>query len=201
MHNHAQNPLPVVNDAHPPPVRVTHTVTEQTNSQAEEEGSQATAQSRTHKHTVIDSCTNHKFTGVPQLVSELHVLHTPHPHAPSLTNRTPPQSASAAAAPPTTWLWVAAGTHHHTPQQNTPLPSNPHQSINQPSMAASRALCVASSAAYSWPPRAAARGGGTALPTCLWRECTLPLKRKWSGKPCWLMGGGGCERWWVGGRV
>lgn len=44
--------------------------------------------------------------------------------------------------------------------------------------------CVAFRALYSCPPSAAARGGGTALPTCLCLLCTLPLKWKWSGKPC-----------------
>jgi hypothetical protein len=44
--------------------------------------------------------------------------------------------------------------------------------------------CVALMALYSCPPSAAARGGGTALPTCLCLLCTLPLNWKWSGKPC-----------------
>lgn len=52
------------------------------------------------------------------------------------------------------------------------------------SKVALRFCCVAASALRSCRPREAASGGGTALPTCLWRLCTLPLKKKWSGKPC-----------------
>src|SRR5512135_1481676 len=72
------------------------------------------------------------------------------------------------------------------------LPSTEHDSIVVETSPSTQKLimrlyassCVAFSALYSCPPSAAARGGGTALPTCLCLLCTLPLKWKWSGKPC-----------------
>ena len=51
-------------------------------------------------------------------------------------------------------------------------------------MACNAFSLVAASTSFSSRPRAAASGGGTALPTCRWRLPTWPEKRKWSGKPC-----------------